>query len=135
MSSACDEEPSNRQKDVIGDRRNPRVAHHLVVRFRNRRLNRWEVFPLKDFSREGARFLSTEAFEPNSVLELVFGLPLFSKRTSLSARVVWQKPIYSGRLRMTEYGVRFSSLEPDMHQALLEAVRRYLKITGGKQSS
>lgn len=129
MCSASEPEASSQPGDAVGDRRHPRVARHPVVRYRNRRLNRWEVFPLKDLSPEGARFLSTESFAPDFALELIFGLPLFSKDTALSVRVRWEKPIYAGRLRMKEYGVKFDSLESDVHDVLMEAVRRYRRMT------
>lgn len=107
-------------------RRGPRAPCRLIVRYQDRQHLRWDMLPLKDLSPGGARFLSEHLFEAGAALKLVFGLPLFVKRVDVPARVVWQKPIYSGRLQMTEYGVAFTSLTPEIRQTFGESVRRTL---------
>ena len=107
-------------------RRTPRVPSRMVVRFQNRQELRWDPIPLKDLSQHGARFLSEHLLDAGAAVKFLFGLPLFMKDVDVPARVVWKKPVYSGRLQMTEYGITFTSISPEIRQTLAESVRRTL---------
>ena len=117
---------TNRISPVSEQRRAARVPCQMVVRFQNRQELRWDPIPLKDLSQGGARFLSEHLLDTGAVVKFMFGLPLFMKDADVPARVVWKKLVYSGRLQMTEYGVAFTSISPEVRQTLGDTVRRTL---------
>ena len=117
---------TNRLSPTSDQRRTPRVPCRMVVRYQNRQELRWDMIPLKDVSQGGARFLSEHLLDAGAAVKFLFGLPLFMKHVDVPARVVWKKPVYSGQLQMTEYGVAFTSLAPEVRQTLGESVRRTL---------
>lgn len=108
-------------------RKSPRVARPIMVRFRNPLQDKWHAAPLKDLSRDGARLMSEEAFPPGAVLEVWIGMPVFHDPTRVMARVVRQKPIGAGRMQMSELGVAFTNPDPKLRQTLEDAVLGFLK--------
>ena len=105
----------------------PRVAQPFMVRYRRNATAPWRLATLKDLSREGVRFVCEEVFESGEVLELQFGLPLFLQPTQIVGRIAWKRPVFSGRLQMTEYGLCFTSLPADVRQTLDDAMQRFVK--------
>lgn len=108
-------------------RKAPRVARPFMVRFRNPLQDKWHAAPLKDLSRDGARLISEETFPPGTLLEVWIGMPVFHDPTRLMARVVWQKPAFTGRMQMSEQGLVFTNPDPKLRQALEDAVLGFLK--------
>ena len=100
-------------------RRRPRVAHRLLVRYRPpvEGATEWLVSPLRDLSGGGARFLSEHAFAAGESFELQLLLPAAQEPVTLKARVAWTR---SAPMRLTELGVTF---DPDdvMIQRLIDA--------------
>lgn len=105
----------------------PRAARQLLVHYRLGPDAPWRPATIKDVSRDGTRLVCEEPFEPGQSLEVRFGLPLFPRPVQIVGRVAWKKPIFSGRLRMDEYGLFFTSLDAEVRQALSGAVQRFLK--------
>lgn len=107
-------------------RRAPRVARHIMVRYQVPKQSTWEITPLRDFSRDGARLLCAGAFKPGEPLALWFGSPFFREPVEITTRVVWKKSTSSGGSGLAEYGVCFDSLEAGIRQAIDDEVRRSL---------
>lgn len=97
-----------------------------MVRYRGLTQTTWDVSPLKDVSRDGARLVCQTAFEPGVLMELRLGLPLFQEPVSMPARVVWQQPVFSGRLRMVELGVIFSWSDASARERMEHTIQRLL---------
>jgi len=105
----------------------PRVARPFMVRYRRSAKASWRLATLKDLSRDGVRFVCEGTFESGEVLELQFGLPLFPQPAQIVGRIAWKRPVFSGRLQMAEYGLRFISLGAEARQTLDDAMQRFLK--------
>jgi hypothetical protein len=107
-------------------RRRPRVAHRLLVRYRppTEGIAEWLVSPLRDFSSGGARFLSEHPFAAGQTFELQLLLPAAQDPVTLKARVAWTKP---AQMRMTELGVTFDPGDAAMQRLIDATVEHFLQ--------
>ena len=85
-------------------RRDPRVAHGFMVRYRRPSDRGWSVSPLRDLSSSGARFLSEQVLPVGTTLDLQLVLPTTKEPLALQARVA---RIIPGPMDLAEYGVIF----------------------------
>jgi hypothetical protein len=111
--------------------RNPerRTGHRLpqpfLLHYQGLNQTEWNLVALKDLSPRGARFIRSDPFELGEPVKLRLALPKFSDPVSITAHVVWGRPVFSGRLRMTECGVRFTWVGEEVRRALEELVRPF----------
>jgi hypothetical protein len=108
-------------------RKAPRVDCHFIVRYQGLLRSMWRVSLLKDLGRGGARLVSEDAFEPRETMELRLRLPHLLEPVQVVAKIVWQKPVFSGAMQMTELGIAFDSLDAQTQQAINGVVRCALK--------
>ena len=85
-------------------RRDPRIVHGFLVRYRRPSDRGWSVSPLRDLSSSGARFLSEQTFAVGTELDLQLVLPTTKEPLALQARVARVMP---GPMDLAEYGVIF----------------------------
>lgn len=104
-------------------RRDPRITHGFMVRYRRPPESGWSVSPLKDLSSSGARFLSEHTFEVGTELDCQLVLPLAREPLMLQARVAWVKP---GPMNLAEYGVTFQADAPGAQEMIDGAVAHFL---------
>ncbi|HEX9779700.1 MAG TPA: PilZ domain-containing protein [bacterium] len=104
----------------------PRIVRNFTIRYRSPGDAAWRVTTLRDFSRDGARLVCDEEYAPGSAIDLQLGMPIFVSPVQLTARVVWQHPVFGHKLQMTEHGVSFSGMNATLRSAIGEAVDRYL---------
>ena len=107
-------------------RRAPRVTSPLIVRYQAPNSSEWHVATLKDMSCEGARFVREDACALEEPVRLRLSLPISAEPVEIGARVTWQRPVFSGALRMAECGVTFTWLPPEIRRALEDVVHRAL---------
>ena len=107
-------------------RRLPRVAHRLLVRYRPpvEGTAEWLVSPLLDLSSGGARFLSEHAFTAGERFELQLLLPAAQEPVTLKARVAW---VRSAQMRMTELGVTFDPGDVMIQRLIDATVEHFLQ--------
>lgn len=107
-------------------RREPRVAHAFMVRYRDSDTGgpTWLLSPLRDISRNGARFVSESAFADGAMLDLQLLLPTADHPVAVSGRIAWKHP---GPMKLHEYGVTFAVDDPAKQQAIDAAVQHFLK--------
>ena len=110
-------------------RRSPRVARHLLVRYRppGGRGATWLASPLRDLSSGGARFLSEHPFAIRDTFEMQLLLPAAFQPVRVMARVAWVKPAV---MRMVELGVTFDAGDASIQRLIDEAVARRLPDQG-----
>ncbi len=104
-----------------------RVPHPIMVRYRVSPTASWHSGPVRDFSRAGARLICEEPVKTGELLELWLGMPLFVEPVAINAKVIWQKSAFSGRLQLTEVGLSFPALDPQIRMTITAAVVRFLK--------
>ena len=105
-------------------RRDPRIAHGFMVRYRLPRESSWSVSPLRDLSSSGARFLGERSFDVGSDLELQLVLPLAKEPLVVQARVARASP---GPMNLVEYGVTFQAEAASIQQMIDVAVSHFLR--------
>jgi len=103
-------------------RRDPRIAHGFMVRYRRPSDRGWSVSPLRDLSSSGARFLSEQAFPVGTTLNLQLVLPTTKEPLALQARVARVTP---GPMDLAEYGVTFEVNAAGV-QEIVTAVTHFL---------
>lgn len=104
----------------------PRAPRHVLVRYRHKGETHWRTAQLQDVSRDGVRLVCEQTFQPNVLLELSMGLPVFTEPIELTGRVVWQKSVTAGALRWSEHGVLFVEVPAGLRQQIERAVQRFL---------
>ena len=112
-------------------RKTPRVKRQFMIRYRSATMERvtWQVAPLRDFSRTGARFLSERHYDAGHLLKLQLMLPMSQQPLNLTGRIAWTKPV---QLNMVELGVTFDAADPGINQMLNDAAAHFLqKQVGG----
>ena len=107
-------------------RQAPRVIHQFLVRYRPATTEEaaWQVAPMRDFSRTGARFWSERSYEVGDLLELQLILPTSRQPVALKGRVAWVK---AAPLQMVELGVTFDEDGPGVKQLIDDAVAHFLR--------
>ncbi|MBI4004100.1 MAG: PilZ domain-containing protein [Candidatus Omnitrophica bacterium] len=105
-------------------RRDPRIPHGFLVRYRRPSESGWSVSPLRDLSSSGARFLGEHTFEVGTDLDCQLMLPLAREPLVLQARVAWVKP---GPMNLAEYGVTFQADAPGVQEVIDVAVAHFLR--------
>ena len=108
-------------------RRDPRIVHGFMVRYRRPAERSWLVSPLRDLSSSGARLLGERAFEVGTELELQLVLPMEKEPLALQARVAWAKP---GPMALVEYGITFQVDEAAVQETIAAAVAHFLRKQG-----
>ena len=110
-------------------RRSGRIARAFMVRYQLPELQDapWAVAPLRDFSPEGARFLSERKFSLGQRVLLQLLLPTLGEPLRLKARVAWTKP---APLKLTVVGVAFEELDRDVLEVISRAAGLFNKKPG-----
>ena len=111
-------------------RQAPRVMHQFMVRYRPATAEQvaWQVAPLGDFSRTGARFWSERSYEVGNLLELQLVLPTSRAPIALKGRVAWGKV---SLLQMLELGVIFEESDPSVNRLIEDAAAHFLRRRAG----
>ena len=105
-------------------RRDPRIVHGFLVRYRRPAETSWSVSPLRDLSSSGARFIGEYAFEVGAELELQLVLPMAKTPLVVPAHVAWAKP---GPMNLVEYGITFRAEAAGVQQMIDVAVAHFLR--------
>jgi Tfp pilus assembly protein PilZ len=103
----------------------PRIPQPFLLYYQGRNRTEWNAVSLKDLSAQGARFVRADTFELGEPVKLRLALPRFPEPVSLTGHVVWGRPVFSGRLRMAECGVRFTWIGDEVRRTLEELVRTF----------
>ncbi|MBN1586617.1 MAG: PilZ domain-containing protein [Candidatus Omnitrophica bacterium] len=74
----------------------------------------WKMVLLANLSTNGARFMSEDAFEVDTLLECLIGLPS-AQRVEAIGRVVWNKKLGT---QFVDYGVQFKYISAENKEAL-----------------
>ncbi len=105
-----------------------RAKQHFIVHYRGPGQKKWDAVPLKDLSRDGARFFCSHPLEVGEELQLRFTFPFVKEEVRANTRVIWKRAIVGGTdFPMTEIGVIFLILDPAVQEAINAAVENFLK--------
>ncbi len=107
-------------------RHGPRVARAFMVRYRLPLAGQgsWQLSPLRDFSSEGARFISEHPFQIGDRLDVQLLLPSSRDPIALSVRIAWTRPAQFGTI---ELGVAFDLRDPIVKQSIDNAAAYFLR--------
>ena len=109
-------------------RRTQRAKQHFMVHYRGPGQGTWDAVPLKDLSRDGARFFCSHPLKVGDELRLRLSFPFVKEEVRAQARVIWTRSIGGTAFSMAEIGVTFLILDPAVQEAINAAVESFLKL-------